>query len=73
MQLARAQLDGNLDQLAADLPGLIETSGRARALATFHERADDILHSTRSDEDRRHAQHRIEAMLRDHGLADAGR
>ncbi|MBA8883440.1 hypothetical protein [Dokdonella fugitiva] len=72
MQLSRAQLDGNLDQLAADLPGLVGNPDRANALATFHERADDILRSTRSEEDRRHAQHRIDAMLREHGL-DAGR
>ena len=70
MQLSRAQLDGNLDQLAADLPGLVESCGGSQALAQFRTRAADILGSTRSSEDRRHAQQRIDAMLREHGLAD---
>lgn len=70
MQLSRAQLDGNLDQLAADLPGLVAASGRSQALAAFRTRADDILQSIASSDDRRHAQRRIETMLREHGLAD---
>lgn len=69
MHLSRAQLDGNLDQLAADLPGLLESSSHADALAAFHTRADDILRSVASIEDRRHASARLDAMVRDHGLA----
>lgn len=72
MQISRAQLDGNLDQLAADLPGLIDASGRLHALAAFRTRADDILRSVASNEDRRHAQQRIDSMLREHGLVDVG-
>ena len=55
MQLSRAQLDGNLDQLAADLPGLVESLGRSRAFDAFRGRADDILRSVATGEDRIHA------------------
>ncbi|HEU4664127.1 MAG TPA: hypothetical protein VFS55_08865 [Dokdonella sp.] len=68
MHLSRAQLDGNLDQLAADLPALLESAGRADALATFRTRADGILRSAASSEDERHARERIVAMAREHGL-----
>jgi hypothetical protein len=73
MQLSRAQLDGNLDQLAADLPGLVESLGRSRAFDAFRNRADDILRSIAPGDDRIHAQRRIETLLREHGLADAAR
>ena len=73
MQLSRAQLDGNLDQLAADLPGLVESLGRSRAFDAFRGRADDILRSVATGEDRIHAQGRIETLLREYGLADAAR
>jgi hypothetical protein len=73
MQLSRAQLDGNLDQLAADLPGLIDSLGGSRALDAFRARADDILRSVASSEDLGHVQRRIETLLRGHGFADAAR
>lgn len=70
MQLSRAQLDGNLDQLAADLPSLLEASGGSGVPAAFRARAEDILRSIAADADRRHAQDRIDAMLHEHGLAE---
>lgn len=70
MQLSRAQLDGNLDQLAADLPGLVDAMGSSRALDAFRTRADEVLASIRSEENRLYARRRIDAMLREHGLGD---
>ncbi|HEY6941479.1 hypothetical protein [Dokdonella sp.] len=68
MNLSRAQLDGNLDQLEADLPGLLESSSRTDARAALRTRGDEILRSAASEDDRRHARERIEAMTREHGL-----
>jgi hypothetical protein len=67
MKMTRAQLEGNLDQLEADLTAGIGENAVA-ALNDFRARGEDLVASLEPGDDRDHARARIDRVLRAHGL-----
>ncbi|MBB3923697.1 hypothetical protein [Xanthomonas arboricola] len=67
MPKTRAEIDALLDQLAADLPGMINTEEPDCIMEAFAGRAEPIRYVT-SAEDMSHLDGRLNAMLEQHEL-----